>query len=50
MVMGDTAFAIHLSGNIYLDSNGNLIQGAPEKAPVYNPAFQACGAAGGAGW
>jgi hypothetical protein len=38
--MADTAFAVHLCGNIYLDSNGNLIQGAPEKAPVYNPPFQ----------
>jgi hypothetical protein len=38
--MADTAFAVHLSGNLYLDSNGNLIQGAPEKAPVYEPPFQ----------
>ena len=38
--MADTAFAIHLTGNLYLDSKGNLIQGAPANTPVYNPPFQ----------
>lgn len=38
--MADTAFAIHLAGNLYLDSKGNLIQGAPQNVPVYSPPFQ----------
>src|SRR5262245_7219347 len=38
--MANTAFAIHLAGNLYLDSKGNLIQGAPQDVPVYSPPFQ----------
>jgi hypothetical protein len=38
--MDNTAFVVHLSGNIYLDSDGKLITGAPQSVPVYKPPFQ----------
>ncbi len=37
--MADIAFALDLGGGLYLDSNGDLHQGTPPEAPIYQAPF-----------
>ncbi|MEQ9812639.1 MAG: hypothetical protein RLO50_07635 [Azospirillaceae bacterium] len=38
--MNERAFAVHLGGGLYLDSDGNLHQGEPPAMPVYEAPFK----------
>ncbi len=38
--MAQSVFAVHLGGGLYLDSTGSLLQGAPDKLPVYEAPFK----------
>jgi|GEM_PF-1613258 len=38
--MNERAFAVHLGGGLYLDSNGDLHQGEPPGTPVYEAPFK----------